>query len=151
MADEETDPDADPGMGGDTTPLATHGDLERRWHALTDAERAQADELLADASEIVRAHVAAYSETHDPSWWASRRRRLNLICCQMVRTAMQQQVSGVPDGVTQSTETTGPFTSSYSWASPDGYLRWSDSYLRILGLGGQRAYSIGMDDGSVIG
>ncbi|PLS29928.1 hypothetical protein Uis1B_2231 [Bifidobacterium margollesii] len=57
MADEETDPDADPGMGGDTTPLATHGDLERRWHALTDAERAQADELLADASEIVRAQL----------------------------------------------------------------------------------------------
>ena len=148
MADGD---DIDPGMGGDAGPLATHGDLELRWHALTDSERAQADELLADASEIVRAHVAVYPETHDPSWWASHSRRLNLICCQMVRTAMQQQVSGVPDGVTQSTETTGPFTNSYSWASPDGFLRWSDSYLRILGLGGQRAFSIDMASGEVAG
>ncbi len=33
-------------------------------------------------------------------------------CCQMVRTAMEAQVS-VETGVTQSTETTGPFSSTY--------------------------------------
>lgn len=147
MADE----DIDPGMVGTPVPLATHEDLERRWHTLTDSERAQADELLADASEIMRNCLSAYPETSSPDWWRSHERLLTVFCCQMVRTAMQQQVAGVPDGATQMTETTGPFTNSYSWSSPDGYLRFTDDMLRKLGLGGQRAFSISMDSGEVFG
>lgn len=143
MADDDAN-EPDPGMGGFTGPLATHEDLERRWHTLLAHEQDQADELLADASEIIRNRISIYPETHDPSWWTAHRRGLILVCCQMVRTAMQQQVSGVPDGTSQYTETTGPFTNSYSFTSPDGYLRWSDGYLRMLGLGGQRAWSIPM-------
>lgn len=149
MNDDETP--VDPGMGADTGPLATHVDLESRWHALTDAERAQADELLADASEIIRNRLSRYTQTHDPDWWAAHRRMLTAVCCQMARTAMQQQVAGVPEGVTQASETTGPFTTSYSWSSPDGYLRFTDDMLRMLGLGGQRAVSIDMATGEVTG
>lgn len=133
-------------------PFATHDDLERRWHALSVAECAQADELLADAAEIIRNRVAAYPETREESWWTAHRRGLILVSCQMVRTAMEQQVSGGPTGVTQTTETTGPFSNTYSWASADGYLRWNDDYLRVLGLGGrQRAYCIDMGTGEVVG
>lgn len=140
---DETEPDPEP------APFATHVELEARWHRLTDAEQAQADELLRDASEIIRNHVSRYPETQDPAWWTTHRRGLQLVACQMVRTAMEQQVAGGPTGVTQTTETTGPFSNSYSWASPDGYLRWNDGFLRALGLGGQRMFSIGMADGSV--
>lgn len=34
--------------------FATHSNLEDRWHKLLPEERAQADILLADASEIIR-------------------------------------------------------------------------------------------------
>ena len=94
--------------------------------------------------------MSVYPETHEDSWWTAHQRGLEIVCCQMVRTAMEQQVSGVPTGVTQNTETTGPFSNSYSWASPDGYLRWNNDYLTVLGLGGQRAYSIDMASGEVV-
>lgn len=134
-------------MADEPEPFATHSNLEDRWHKLLPEERAQADILLADASEIIRNRVRTYPETHDPAWWLAHERGLELVCCQMVRTAMEQQVSGVPTGVTQNTETTGPFSNSYSWASPDGYLRWNNDYLTVLGLGGQLAFSIDMASG----
>lgn len=84
-------------------PFATYEDLEKRWHTLTPDEQAQADELLLDASESIRNHVSVYPETHEESWWTAHRRGLEIVCCQMVRTAMEQQVSGVPTGVTQNT------------------------------------------------
>lgn len=137
-------------MADEPVPFTTHEDLEKRWHTLTPDEQAQADELLLDASESIRNHVSVYPETHEDSWWTAHQRGLEIVCCQMVRTAMEQQVSGVPTGVTQNTETTGPFSNSYSWASPDGYLRWNNDYLTVLGLGGQRAYSIDMASGEVV-
>lgn len=138
-------------MADEPEPFATHEDLEKRWHTLTPDEQAQADELLADASEIIRNRLADYAETHDPAWWQAHGRMLTAVCCQMARTAMEQQVAGIPYGATQVTETTGPFTTSYAWASPDGYLRFGDDMLRQLGLGGQRAYSIDMSTGKVNG
>ena len=107
--------------------FATHSNLEDRWHKLLPEERAQADILLADASEIIRNRVRPYPETHDPAWWLAH---------------------GGQTGVTQSTETTGPFSSTYSWLSPDGYLRFTDDMLRNLGLSGQRMWSIDMAEGS---
>ena len=130
-------------------PFATHEDLERRWHPLTVEERAQADELLADASEIIRNRVASHPQTRDDAWWAEHERGLMLVCCSMVRTAMEQQVAGGPTGVSQSTETAGSYSASYSWASPDGYLRWNDDFLRTLGLGGQRAFTVHMTGDAV--
>lgn len=141
----------DDDIGVPVGPLATHEDLESRWHALTNEERLLADELLADASEIIRNRLARYAEAASPDWWRSHRRMLTAVCCQMARTAMQQQVAGVPSGVSQASETTGPFTTSYSWSSPDGYLRFTDDMLRMLGLGGQRAFSIDMAGGEVHG
>lgn len=87
--------------------FAKHSDLEDRWHKLLPEERVQADILLADASEIIRNRVRPYPETHDPAWWLAHERGLELVCCQMVRTAMEAQVSGGQTGITQSTETTG--------------------------------------------
>ncbi|NEH12475.1 hypothetical protein, partial [Bifidobacterium saimiriisciurei] len=117
---------------GPSPPFATVDDLERRWHTLTEPERTQATELLADASEIIRNRIAPYPATREIGWQDTHRRGLTIICCQMVRTAMEQQVAGVQTGVTQSTETTGPFSNSYSWLSPDGYLRWNTDYLDVL-------------------
>lgn len=141
---DETAPDPEP------APFATHEELESRWHRLTDAERSQADELLEDASEIIRNHVARYPETQDPAWRTTHRRGLQLVACQMVRTAMEQQVAGLPGAVTQASETAGPFTSSYSWASPDGYLRWNKGFLDTLGLSGQRLCAIDMATGRAV-
>ena len=56
--------------------FATHSNLEDRWHKLLPEERAQADILLADASEIIRNRVRPYPETHDPAWWLAHERGL---------------------------------------------------------------------------
>ncbi|PJM72337.1 hypothetical protein CS006_10395 [Bifidobacterium primatium] len=140
---------ADDTGSGSSPPFATVDDLEKRWHTLTESERTQAGELLEDASEIIRNRIAPYPETRESGWETAHARGLAIICCQMVRTAMEQQVAGMQTGVTQSTETTGPFSNSYSWLSPDGYLRWNTDYLDVLGLGGQQAYSIDMTTGTV--
>lgn len=57
---------------------------------------------------------------------------------------------GVPTGATQSIKTAGPFPNSHSWASPDSYLRWNNDYLTVLGLGGQRTFSIDMASGGIV-
>jgi hypothetical protein len=52
----------------------------------------------------------------------------------MVKRAMQQLSSGTPEGVTQSSESTGPFANSYTWSNPDGNIYLTKEELRDLGV-----------------
>jgi hypothetical protein len=129
-------------MGEDTqesTAFATAGDLELRWHTLTDTEKTQAETLLADASDKIRSRIPQAS---DPTWVQAHASTLKRVCCAMVKRAMQQLSSGMPAGVTQSSETTGPFSNSFSWSNPDGNLYLTKEELRDFGIGMQQAFHI---------
>lgn len=133
---------------GDTNepePFATPDELAKRWHGLTDEETRSATELLADASDKIRQRVP---EANDPKWVAAHRRTLARICCAMVKRAMQQDSAGVPGGVSQTSETVGPFASSYSWSNPDGNLYLTKEELKDLGVARQQAFAIDMCGGN---
>jgi hypothetical protein len=117
--------------------FAAPEDLAKRWRDLTDAETFTASVLLGDASDKIRTRV---KRTSDPQWVAGHALTLERICCAMVKRAMQQSVTGLPDGVSQSTTTTGPFTDGYTWSNPDGNLYLAKEDLRDLGLGAQTAF-----------
>lgn len=123
----------------DPTPFATHDDLGDRWHTLTDVETRQADVLLADASDKIRSRVPG---ANDADWVSGHALTLRRICCAMVKRVMQQSATGLPDGVSQSTSTTGPFTDGYTWSNPDGNLYLTREELRDLGIGVQTAFHI---------
>lgn len=125
-------------------PFATHEDLAKRWHSLLEGEQEQADELLADASDKIRQQAP---KANDSSWAQAHARTLTRVCCGMVKRAMQQQASGMPEGVTQSSETTGPFVNGYTWSNPDGSLYLTAEDRKDLGIGIHHAFSIQMIGG----
>ena len=111
----------------DGEPFAQVGDLEARWHALTDEEHNRAEALLADASDLIR--------TTCPRWPAAKPATLKRIACMAVKRAMQAG----PDmsGVTQSTQTAGSYSESLSYANPAGDLYLTTSEKEALGGDGE--------------
>ena len=121
--------------------FATAQDLSARWRKLSDAETTTAEVLLADASDKIRNRV---SRAGDDGWCAANARTLTRICCSMVKRSMQQSSTGMPEGVSQSSTTTGPFTDGYTWSNPDGNLYLTAEELRDLGISEGRAFTVGM-------
>lgn len=134
-------------MGGrDETPqdnaFASVETLESGWHELTGQERGKAEVLLARASRRIRSTC--------PGWAEAEQREPGLcadICCAMVQRAMSADESGLPPGASQVNDTTGPFTSGYTFSNPLGDLYLLDSEKRSLGAGRSRAFTIGMGRG----
>ena len=130
--------DIKPGMTVPAPPFAAIDDLAKRWHELTDAERAKAETLLADASDKII--------TDCPRWAQASEATLRRICCAMVKRAMLNEVVA---GGTQSTQTANGVTEANSYSNPDGDLYLTKSEKRSLGCGVQRMWSIDLSDGSV--
>lgn len=78
--------------------------------------------LLADASDLIR--------TTCPNWQTAGQDTLRRVCCAVVIRAMQ---SGDMQGVTQTSQTTGPFTQSWSYSDPAGALYLTKQEKRSLG------------------
>lgn len=78
--------------------------------------------LLADASDLIR--------TTCPNWQAAGQDTLRRVCCAVVIRAMQ---SGDMQGVTQASQTAGPFTQSWSYSDPAGALYLNKQEKRSLG------------------
>ncbi|MGL4941404.1 Gp19/Gp15/Gp42 family protein [uncultured Bifidobacterium sp.] len=122
--------------------FATVSELESGWHELTGPERDKAVVLLSRASRRIRSTC--------PGWREAERREPGLcadICCAMVQRAMSVDESGLPPGASQVNDTTGPFTSGYTFSNPLGDLYLLDSEKRSLGAGRSRAFAIGMRQG----
>lgn len=112
-----------------TKPFATVADLEARWHPLTDSERAKAEVLIGDASDMI-IDAAADVDSVRPE-------TLTRICCQMVKRAMIAEAAN-PTGVTQYSQTAGSFSESGTYANPTGDLYLLAAEKRAL-RGSQRA------------
>lgn len=111
--------------------FATVPDLEGRWHALTEAERARAALLLADASQYIRDEC--------PGWEASPARTRTAIVCAMVQRAM---LAGDRMGVTNSQQTAGSFSESVTYGNPMGDLYLTEGEKGRLRGGRGRAYHL---------
>jgi hypothetical protein len=88
-------------------PFATADDVAARWRPLTSAEEDQADVFAADASALIRARFPGIDGQVDPAI-------LTIVVAGMVKRAM----IAPDDGVSQESETVGPYSRSQSFANP---------------------------------
>jgi hypothetical protein len=93
-------------------PFATATDVANRWRPLTEAEYAVAATLVSDASALIRQRFPGIDAqvtggTVDPDI-------LTMVVAGMVKRAL----IAPDDGVSQESETTGPYSHSQSFANP---------------------------------
>jgi len=122
-----------------TPPFADADDLASRWRPLSEAERARADVLLTDASQLIldndRRGVLADLTAVPGS--------LVRVVCAMVQRVMASGTaasSGAP--VTQESATFGPFTQQMTYAVPSSDLYLTREERRSLRLSRQVAGSV---------
>ena len=106
----------------DAFAFATVDDVAARWRDLSESEQTRCTALLADASDLIR--------TTCPNWQTAGQDTLRRVCCAAVIRAMQ---SGDMQGVTQTSQTAGPFTQSWSYSDPAGDLYLTKQEKRSLG------------------
>lgn len=120
-------------------PFAKVADLEQAWRQLDQTEQARAERLLAAASRKIRLQCPSWrsAETAEPGVCKD-------ICCAMVKRAMLADESN-PEGWSQGTRTTGPFTDSWTYANPNGDLYLTGSELDDLNaLSTSRMFTVRM-------
>jgi len=118
--------------------FAEVSDLEARWRTLSATERSRATVLLDDASAIIRTEAKGIDARIDSGDLDAGVPKA--IVCAMVKAAMSNDL----EGVTQQSETKGPFTESFTFANPSGDLYLTKAQKRLLGISQQRAGSIYM-------
>lgn len=124
-------------MADEFTPFATYRDVERRWHALTEAERETATVLLEDATQIIMDTCPRWSQASD--------RTLASIACAMVIRKMS--VGDERLGVTNAQQTAGSFSESFTYSNPMGDLYLTKAEKARLGCGRARAFHLDMSGG----
>lgn len=120
-------------------PFADADDLAARWRALAPDEASRATALLADASALVADALERAGVAVDPGDEVQAA-NLRSVCCSMVRRSMD-----VPEGmagVSQCSQTAGPYSGSASFANPHADLYLTTSERRRLGLRRMRAGSV---------
>lgn len=119
--------------------FATTLDLEEVWRALDQEDKAKAERLLAAASRKIRLQC--------PSWMQAEEAEPGIckdICCSMVKRAMIADDTN-PEGLSQGSQTTGPFADSWSYSNPNGDLYLTSSELADLdGAGSGRMFTVAM-------
>lgn len=118
------------------TAYATVTELESRWRTLTDAEIVRATALLEDAATRIDIY-APLGEIPTEQDIAIRK----IVSCNMVQRSM---AAGEGPGLTQGSETAGPFSASWTFANPTGDMYLSRSDRALLGGGRARAGSVSM-------
>lgn len=104
-------------------PFATSGDVADRWRPLTPAEETVAETLVIDASALLRQRFPGIDGQVDADI-------LTMVVAGMVKRALIAPL----DGVSQTSEGTGPYSHSESFANPmrNVFLTAADEVL-ILG------------------
>lgn len=117
-------------------------DLVARWRPLTAAETATAEVLLADASAIIRAEVPGIAGRLIADPPTIDEELLRVVTCAMVKRAMLASVTG--DGVSQQSQTAGPFSQQVTYTNPMGNLYLTKAERKLLSGGSQQAFTVDM-------
>lgn len=120
-------------------PFATAGELRSRWPDMPLGSDPHAEVLIEDASQFI---LDVCPTAVDVS--AATRRR---IVCAVVRRSME---AALPPGMSQSSETVGPFSHSFTASNPSGDFYLTKAEKLALGEGRQTAFSVGVS-GSFVG
>ena len=121
--------------------FATVSDYEARQGSLSEADRTRCEALLEDASAAMRSrfrafHGAAYAEGVNPSFDDNAK----AVCVSIVSRSLS--VPAALAGVTQYSQTTGPYSASATYSNPTGEVYIGKGDLKKLGLVGTRTRSI---------
>ena len=121
---------------------ATTADVEARWRPLSPAEATQAAALLDDAAVVIRAACPDIADRItdgllDPSV-------PKLISVRLVKRVMSAAASSGFEGVTNLSQTAGPFSQNTSFANPLGEMFLTKADRRLLGCGGAQAFTVDM-------
>lgn len=111
---------------------ATVQQLRDRWPDMPTGSDAHAETLLDDASALMLAECPAAADA-DPAI-------LVLVAVDIVKAAMQGPEVGA--GVSSLGMTAGPYSQQVSYSNPAGDLYLSKKHKRLLGCGGQSAFTI---------
>ncbi len=118
-------------------PFATVEDYEARQGPLPAEDRARCEALLADASAAMRSRFRAFHGTrYDEGVNESFDDNATAVCVAVAARALS-----VPEslsGVTQYSQTAGPYSASATYSNPSGDLYLTKTDLRALGLVGTR-------------
>ena len=106
----------------DQVAFAAVDDVAARWRELSESEESRCRALLADASDMIR--------TTCPNWQTAGQDTLRRVCCAAVIRALQ---SGDMMGVSQTSQTTGPFSEQVTYANPGGDLYLTRAEKKTLG------------------
>ncbi|MFD6093979.1 Gp19/Gp15/Gp42 family protein [Oerskovia sp. NPDC060338] len=118
---------------------ATVEQLLLRWPGLPAESHQRAQTLLEDAAVHLDAEkVPVVGDGGDVTDLPARR----MISCAMVERAMK--ADGSRAGVTQGSQTFGPFAESVTYANPTGDLYLTKAERKLLGVGKQQAFTISM-------
>ena len=122
---------------GEFEQLATESDYENRYGPAPDNIGA----VLSDASDALH---AAYIRFHGEPWRRGASPVFDLgaraACCSIAHAALSAP-DGF-DGVTQVSQTAGPYSATVHYQNPHGDLFIPKSVLKRLGLAGMRVGSI---------
>ncbi|MDD7465491.1 MAG: Gp19/Gp15/Gp42 family protein [Actinomycetaceae bacterium] len=114
-------------------PFATVQNLESRWRKLTDAESAQAEVLIADASDLIKVEC--------PRWNTANDATLTRVTCAIVKRAMSKPLGiEAAQGASSASMTAGPYSQQLSFSNPAGDLYLTKAEARSLGGRATRAY-----------
>lgn len=121
--------------------FATVADYVARCGPVEDGDESRVDALLEDASAYLRGayqrhmgtrYLAGANQTFDEN--------VKAVCVAMVARTVNAPVAMA--GITQQSQTAGPYSSSFTFANPTGDLYLGRSDLKRLGLAGCRVRSI---------
>lgn len=112
---------------------ATVADLESRWRPLSADEKQLAEVLLEDASTLIRAEVPGIVGRLLEEPPAIDQELLRVVVCAIVKRAMLAGANG--DGISQQSQTAGPFSQQVTYSNPMGNLYMTKSERKLLGAG----------------
>ena len=111
-------------------PFATIDDLEAEWRPLSPEESETAERRLATASLLIRRLKPSMDdEIADDE---VLREVVTFVVCDMVKNSMN--TAEVPHGVSQFTNSTGPFSQTMQFSNPGENLYFKKMHRRLLGL-----------------
>jgi hypothetical protein len=121
-----------------SAPFATHQDVQARWRTLVSDEQDIADQLAADASDIIRIRWPNVDDRVTAGELQAE--SIVRVVAAMVKRAM---IRPVPEGFESFTQAAGPLSAGGKVANPNGNLYLSAEEVRLFeGPRTRRAFGV---------